>query len=430
MKFDRQVYQVIRKDGSTFRAELSTSVVTFQEQTSVQGVLRDITEQEQLQDQLQKAERMQAIGTLAGGIAHDFNNLLMGIQGRTSLMLLETEEFSPHFEQLKGIEDHVKRAVGLTNQLLGFARGGKYQVTPIDLNHLIQKNASMFARTKKELSINLKLQENIWSVEVDSSQIDQVLLNLYVNAWQAMPGGGQLYIQTQNSRLEKKFVKPFRIEPGKYVEISITDTGVGMDDETCKRIFDPFFTTKERGRGTGLGLASAYGIIKNHDGIIVAQSEKAKGTTFTIYLPASDKPVCEPEIASEQQFSGSETILLIDDEDMILDVGKALLEKLGYQVLVAADGRAGLEIFRQNTAKIDLVILDMIMPEMNGSETYQRLKKMDPGVKVLWSSGYTMDGVANDILKQSSHGFIQKPFDIQKLSHKIREAIQNPDSQE
>lgn len=372
MKFDRQIYQVIRKDASTFRAEVSTSLVTFQEHTAIQGVLRDITGQEQLQDQLQKAERMQAIGTLAGGIAHDFNNLLMGIQGRTSLMLLDTDKSLPHYEQLKGIENHVKRAVNLTNQLLGFARGGKYQVAPVDLNNLIQKNSNMFARTKKELSINLKFQENIWSVEVDSSQIDQVLLNLYVNAWQAMPGGGQLDIQTENCRLDKKFVEPFHVRPGKYVAISISDTGVGMDDETCKRIFDPFFTTKERGRGTGLGLASVYGIIKNHDGIIVAQSEKGQGTTFTIYLPASDKLVSEAEIALVQQLSGTGTILLIDDEDMILEVGKALLEKLGYQVLIAAGGGAGLEIYRQNSAEIDLVILDIIMPEMNGAETYER----------------------------------------------------------
>ena len=200
-----------------------------------------------------------------------------------------------------------------------------------------------------------------------------------------------------------------------------------MDEETRKRIFDPFFTTKERGRGTGLGLASAYGIIKNHGGIISVQSETGKGTTFSIYLPASDKPVSEAEIVPEEHISGTGTILLIDDEEMILDVGKALLEKLGYQVMAAGGGRQGLEIYRQNPANIDLVILDMIMPEMNGAETYERLKKLDPRVKVLFSSGYTMDGVANDILKQSSPSFIQKPFDLKKISHKVREVLQNPE---
>jgi PAS domain S-box-containing protein len=429
MKFDRRIYTAIRKDGSVFRAEVSTSLVTFQGQTAVQGVLRDVTEQERLQEQLKRAERLQAIGTLAGGIAHDFNNLLMGIQGRASLMLLDVEKSHPFHGQLKGVEDYVQRAVDLTNQLLGFAMGGKYQVAPVDLNQLIQENISMFARTKKELSINLKFQDPIWSAEVDRSQIDQVLLNLYVNAWQAMPGGGQIYIQTKNVSLDHKFVKPFHVEPGKYVEITVADTGVGMDDETSKHIFDPFFTTKERGRGTGLGLASAYGIVKNHGGIITAQSEKGKGTSFSIYLPASNKPVGKPEIVPERQLAGAGVILLIDDETMILQVGKALLEKLGYQVLAAAGGRKGLEIYRQSSHEIDLVILDMIMPDINGVETYEMLKEMNPRVKVLLASGYTMDRVANDILKQGAQNFIQKPFDIKKLSQKVSDALLDPDTQ-
>ncbi|UCD80859.1 MAG: response regulator, partial [Desulfobacterales bacterium] len=360
---------------------------------------------------------------LAGGIAHDFNNLLMGIQGRTSLMLLDLYQGHPYYEQLKGIEDHVKRAVALTNQLLGFARGGKYQVAPVDLNKLIEENIGMFARTKKELTINTKYQKNIWSVEVDKNQIDQVLLNLYVNAWQAMPEGGYLFVQTRNRRLDDTFVKPYHVAPGKYVEISVTDTGVGMDNETRKRIFDPFFTTKERGRGTGLGLASAYGIIKNHDGIITAQSEEGKGTTFTIYLPASDKPVTEARDVTEEPSAGVGTVLLIDDEEMILDVGKSMLQKLGYHVLVAGSGSEALEIYRKDPNEIDLVILDLIMPEMNGGETYDRLKEIDPRVRVLFSSGYSLDGMANDILKNGSVGFIQKPFDIKKLSQNVRRAL-------
>ena len=428
MKFDRRIYSAIRKDGSIFRAEVSTSLVTFQGQTAVQGVLRDITEQERLQEQLQKAERLQAIGTLAGGIAHDFNNLLMGIQGRTSLMLLDVDEFHVFHEQLKGIENYVQRAVDLTNQLLGFAMGGKYQVAPVDLNRLIENSIDMFARTKKELSIHTSFQEDIWSAEVDKNQIDQVLLNLFVNAWQAMPGGGQLYIRTRNMILDEKFVKPFHVEPGRYVEIEVADTGIGMDDDTCKRIFDPFFTTKERGRGTGLGLASAYGIINNHGGIISAHSEIGKGTSFTMYLPASSKTARKPEIEPERQLSGEGVILLIDDESMILDVGKALLERLGYEVLVADGGRKGLEIFRQQSRDIDLVILDMVMPDMSGGETYERLKEMDPHVNVLLASGYSMDGVANDILEQGTQNFIQKPFDIQKLSRKVSQALLNPAS--
>ena len=427
VNFDREIFKAVRKDGHTFQAEISTSMVTFQNQPAIQGVLRDITEQENLQEQLQKAERMQAIGRLAGGIAHDFNNLLMGIQGRTSLMLLDLFQSHPHYEQLKGIEDHVKRAVALTNQLLGFARGGKYQVAPVDINGLIQQNIELFARTKKELSINTKYQQDVWTVEVDKNQIDQVLLNLYVNAWQAMPGGGHLFIQTKNCNLDAQFVKPYQVAPGRYVEITVTDTGVGMDDETRKRIFDPFFTTKERGRGTGLGLASAYGIIKNHDGIIKVQSDMGKGSTFTVYLPASDKPVIKSDPVTEEPAAGAGTILLVDDEEMILEVGKSMLERLGYQVLTAGGGSEALKIFRQDPAQFDLVILDLIMPEMNGGETYERLKKIDPRIRVLFSSGYSKDKVANEILKDACACFIQKPFDLEKLSRNVGQALKQPE---
>ena len=423
MKFDREIYRLIRKDGTAFSAEVSTSMVTFQEQTAVQGVLRDITEQQRLQEQIQKADRMQAIGTLAGGIAHDFNNLLMGIQGRTSLMLIDLDASHQHYEQLRGIEDHVKRAANLTNQLLGFARGGKYQVSPIDLNQLIEKNAGLFGRTKKEISIKTKLPQGIWTVEVDKSQIDQVLLNLCVNAWQAMPGGGQLQIQTRNCQLSKQFVKAFSLKPGKYVEISVEDTGIGMEPEVRKRIFEPFFTTKGKGKGTGLGLASAYGIIKNHDGMITVQSEKGKGTTFFIYLPASEKDVAEVVIRPEEPAPGDGTILIVDDEEMIIEVGEALLKKLGYRVLTADSGEEGIEVYRKNKDVIALVILDMVMPGMNGADTYCRLKKINPGIRILLSSGYSLEGAAKEILQESTDGFIQKPFDVKKLSDKIQQFL-------
>ena len=248
------------------------------------GLFKDITEHRRLEEQLRQSQRMEAIGTLSGGIAHDFNNLLMGIQGRTSLMLMDVGPSHPHFEHLKGIEDYVKSAADLTKQLLGFARGGKYEVKPIDINELIKTGSSMFGRTEKEIKINCKYQKNVWTTEADRGQIEQVLMNLYVNAWQAMPSGGELYLQTENVRLDENDVKPFEIEPGKYVKISVTDTGVGMDEATRQRVFDPFFTTKKMGRGTGLGLASAYGIIKSHGGFINVYSEKGHGTNFKIYL--------------------------------------------------------------------------------------------------------------------------------------------------
>jgi len=347
----------------------------------------------------------------------------MGIQGRTSLMLMDAEESHPNHGQLKGIEDYVKRAANLTNQLLGFARGGKYQIVPIDLNVLIKKNADMFGRTKKEISIHTKFQQNIWTVEVDKSQIDQVLLNLYVNAWQAMPGGGQIYIQTKNCKLDDSFVRPHSLKPGKYVEISVEDTGVGMDQATRKRIFEPFFTTKEKERGTGLGLASAYGIVKNHDGIITVQSEKSRGATFTIYLPTSEKVVSDVKILTEEQLPGDGTILLVDDEELILDVGKGMLDKLGYRTLIVDNGEEAIAMYRENQNEIALVILDMVMPKMNGRQTYDHLKKINPQIKILLSSGYSLDGDAQDILKGSSDDFIQKPFNVKILSRKIKQFL-------
>jgi len=389
------------------------------------GVARDITDRKRLEAQLLQAQKMEAIGTLAGGIAHDFNNLLMGIQGHTSLMFLDIGSDHPHFEHLKGAEELVKRGSDLTKQLLGFARGGKYQVSPTDLNELIEKSFEIFGRTKKEIRVHRKYQKDIWAVEVDRGQIEQVLLNLYVNAWQAMPGGGDLYLQTENVRLDERYVSPFGAKPGNYVKVCVTDTGVGMDENTQQRIFEPFFTTKEMGRGTGLGLASAYGIINNHGGIINICSEKGKGTTFDIYLPAAQVPVSEkrPEVGENEIQQGHETILLVDDEDMIIDVGQGMLRAAGYEVLLARSGIEALEVYKKNKDKVALVMLDMIMPDMGGGEAYDRMKEINPDIKVLLSSGYSINGQASEILDRGCDGFIQKPFNMSQVSQRIREVL-------
>jgi CheY-like chemotaxis protein len=264
---------------------------------------------------------------------------------------------------------------------------------------------------------------DLWTVEVDQRQIEQVALNLYVNAWHSMPGGGKLFLETKNVMLDDDFVKPFELGPGKYVEISVTDTGVGMDQTTQKRIFDPFFTTKEMGRGTGLGLASAYGIIKNHSGIINVFSEKGKGASFNIYLPASEKEVVKEKKLAKEILKGYGTILLVDDEDMIIDVGKELLKKMGYKVLVTKSGKTAVELYEANKDEIDIVVLDMIMPNMGGGDTYDKLKEVDSDIKVLLSSGYSVDGQATEILERGCNGFIQKPFNMIDLSQKIRKIL-------
>ena len=372
----------------------------------------------------QQAQKMEAVGTLAGGIAHDFNNILMGIQGRTSMMLMEMEAGHRHHARLRAIEDMAKKGSELTKQLLNFARGGEYEVKPTDLHRLVREQNQLFSRTKKEIRLREKHAKNLWVSEVDPVQIEQVLLNIYLNAWQAMPDGGDLFIETENCTLDDNFVKPFQVKPGKYVRISVTDTGVGMDEETRHRVFEPFFTTKEAGDGTGLGLASAYGIINNHGGIINVQSEPDHGTTFDIYLPACDKEVSEEKRPTADVLRGTETILLVDDEDTILDVGKEMLTALGYKVVSAQGGKRAVDVYAEHKEEIDLVILDMVMPGMAGGEVYDRIKEMNPRARALLSSGYGLDGRATDILERGCNGFIQKPFDLKDLSERIREVLE------
>ena len=396
-------------------------------------VILEITERmraeegkKKLEAQLLHAQKMESIGTLAGGVAHDFNNLLMGIQGYTSLILNDLDETHPHYHWAKRIEGQVKSGAGLTRQLLGFAMSGKYDVRPTDINEIVKKSSSMFGRTKKEITIKEKYEQNLWTVEVDQGQIEQVLLNLYVNAWQAMPAGGYLYLETSNVTLDESAIKLYDAQPRRYVKVSVTDTGTGMDEATQQTIFDPFFTTKEMGWGTGLGLASTYGIIKSHGGIINVYSKKGHGSTFNIYLPAGETVLDgkESAIREEEIKRGSETILLVDDEQTIIDVCKELLSKLGYKVLSAARGQEALDVCKANKDKIDMVILDMIMPDMSGGEVYDRMKEINPDMKVLLSSGYSIDGEATEILKRGCDGFIQKPFNMKELSRKIREILE------
>jgi len=387
-------------------------------------ILNDVSERKRMESQLRQAHRMEAIGTLAGGIAHDFNNLLMGIQGRISLMLMDTNTSHPYFEHLKGIEEHVKSAADLNKQLLGFARGGRYEIKSTDLNELSKKSSRMFARTKKEIVIRERYDENLWTAEVDQSQIEQVLLNLYVNAWQSMPGGGDLFIQTENVVIEESYARQYQVEPGKYVKISVIDTGVGMDEATQQRIFDPFFTTRGMGRGTGLGLASAYGIIKNHGGFIEVYSEVDEGATFSIVLPASKKAAVKEKNLHEEVIKGTETVLLVDDEDIIIEIAQQILETLGYKVLLARGGKEAIDVYTENREEIDFVILDMIMPDMGGGDTFDNLRRINPDLKVLLSSGYSIDGQATEILERGCNGFLQKPFNMWDLSKKIREILE------
>ena len=418
-----QSFRIVNKKGEILWVELNHLPISWEERPATLNFLKDLTPQKKMEAQLLQAKKLEAIGTLAGGIAHDFNNLLMGIQGNTSLILLDMDSENSHYGNLRSIEKLVKNGSELTRQLLGAARRGKYEVTPTNLNELIRASADLFGRTKKEISIHVRFQEDLWTVEVDQGQIEQVLLNLYVNAWHAMPEGGELFIETQNLTLTEYDVRPYDIAPGRFVRISVTDTGIGMDEAVLKRVFDPFFTTRQMGRGTGLGLASAYGIVRNHNGVINVYSEKGEGSTFNVYLPATDKEIHVTQEKPDSILNGSETILFVDDEDAIVELGHRFLSRLGFHVKTAKSGQEALEVYRKEKAGIDLVILDMIMPKMSGGETYDRLKQMDPSINVLLSSGYSLNGQAQEILDRGCRGFIQKPYTLEKLSRKVREVL-------
>jgi two-component system, cell cycle sensor histidine kinase and response regulator CckA len=428
----RYSFHLLHKDGTTGIHEASISLIrdAAGRPTGFRGVARDITEQKRLEeeqgrlrDQLYQSQKMEAVGTLAGGIAHDFNNILMGIQGYTSLMLLDIDSSHSHYDRLKTIESQIQSGADLTRQLLGYARGGRYEIKPTNLNELIDKAASMFGRTKKEIRIHKSLALDLKNVEIDPGQIEQVLLNLFINAWQAMPGGGNIYLETGNVILDEFYLKPYDVKPGLYVKLSVTDTGVGMDEKIKARIFEPFFTTKEMGRGTGLGLASTYGIIKGHKGLINVYSEKGHGTTFNVYLPASGKRTTSQDKSLRLIVRGHETILIVDDEKIIADVTGEMLAGLGYRFITAASGEEAVDIYRARTGEIDLVIMDMIMPGIGGGAAFDAIKVIKPEAKVILASGYSMNGDAKDIMKRGVKAFLQKPFLIEELAQKIRDVL-------
>ncbi len=423
---------MLRKNGEEFFAELSVSLIRSRKSRRVgfRGIVRDISERKKAEEekkrmeaQLQYAMKMESIGTLAGGIAHNFNNLLMAIRGYTELMMFDLSPDHPHFKMLRNIDKQVTSGSRLTSQLIGYAREGKYEVRPVDLNHLVHETVDTFAMTRKEIRIHYGLMDGLPGIIADQGQIEQVLMNLCVNAADAMPHGGDLFFRTEVTGHESIGGESYEPKAGRYVCLTVEDTGTGMDSTILTHIFEPFFTTKDVSRGTGLGLASTYGIVKAHGGYINVSSEPCKGTVFTLYFPLAREPVPVKEKKAPQLIVGQETVLFVDDDPSLMSLGSDILALMGYHPLVAGNGYDALKIYEENMDDIGLVILDMIMPEMGGGEVYDRLKLINPRVKVLLSSGYSIDGQAKDIMDRGCNGFIQKPFDITAISHKIREIL-------
>ncbi len=384
----------------------------------VYAIARDMTERIHLENQLRQAQKMEAIGTLAGGIAHDFNNILMGIQGYASLVRSGFDRDSEEYKRLASIDEYVFSGAEMAKQLLGFAQKSHQESSLINLNYLLKMSAKMFGRTKKDILIEQDLEKNLWGTIVDEGQIKQVLLNLFVNAWQAMPDGGQILIRSENVMLEDNGLD----DPGTYVKISVTDTGEGMSDEVMDRIFDPFFTTKTRSQGTGLGLATAYGIIKSHKGIIKVKSKVGQGSSFMFFLPAQRIRVSRSSALEKTKeiFNGKGRVLLVDDEKGVIEVCSEMLETLGYQVKTAASGIEAISVLEQKDHDIDIVLLDLVMPRMNGKDTFEKIREISPDVKVLISSGYSREPEIKQMMRKGCDEFIFKPFDVATLSEKLK----------
>lgn len=420
-----------KKDGTIFAVEINIGYFNWRGRLLHVSAIRDISsrlaaeeEKRHLEAQFHEAQKMESIGTLAGGIAHDFNNLLMSIMGNSTLALMNLKPEDPCCVYLNNIKRISDSGATLARQLLGFARGGKYEPKPTDLNELVSYQNQLFGRTYKNLTIHEDFESGLWCSEVDRGQIEQALLNIYVNSQQAMPDGGEIFVKTVNCIVDKDTVLPFPLRNGEYVKLSIRDTGIGMDAATRKRIFEPFFTTKEKGRGTGLGMASVYGIVKNHGGYIDVASKLGKGTTISIWLPVSGNELPESiQPADEKIIKGSGTILLVEDEEAIADVTMQMIQLLGYRVIPVTSGREAVTWYKESREPIDLVILDIIMPEMGGGETFDRLREIDPNVKVLFSTGYSLDETASSLMTRGAKDFLQKPFGMKELSIKIKKAL-------
>jgi len=397
---------------------------------NVVAMMEDVTERRRLEEQLIQSQKMESIGLLAGGIAHDFNNILGGILGYASFVKAQIPKEDRIFPHLETIERSALRAAELTSQLLGFARGGKYVVGPLYINDLIQETADLLRGTiEKNIAVAVRLDDSSPVIEADASQMQQVLMNLCVNARDAMPGGGELTITTRRLDAPDEFLRSIpEGGGGPFVRIDIADTGIGIDRAIRGKIFDPFFTTKEKGKGTGLGLATVYGIVKNHGGFINVESEMGTGTTFSIYIPAVDKAAVRSQDPVSRPAGGRETILVVDDEETIRLLVKDILEEIGYRVLSAGDGGQAVELFRERNAEIDLVILDMTMPGMGGRETFEKLKEMNPRVRAILSTGYSEDERARQMLAMGVKAFVQKPYRIDDLAAAVRRILDSPDT--
>jgi two-component system cell cycle sensor histidine kinase/response regulator CckA len=427
----------IKKSGEIRNGLMSAASIKLENRWCTLTITKDITErkirEEELLEkerQIRKASKMEAVGTLAGGVAHDFNNIIQIISGNVQLLLMESESESDFMKtKLDSIYSATVRGADLSRRLLTFSRNVESILQPTDVNAEIRLAHKLLDRSISGpvmINIDLDLDKNLSLAVADPAQLNQVITNLCINAKDAMPLGGHVLISTKNVELDEIYCQGFHdIQPGNYVRITVADEGEGMTQEIQERIFEPFFTTKEPGKGTGLGLAVVYGIIKNHHGHITVYSCPGKGTEFKVFLKVSEEKCNSLVIPEPLLVGGKETILVIDDEDAIRTIGIEILSKYGYKVLSACDGKEGLDIYQKNFSDINLVILDLIMPEISGTEVLMKIIEINPNAKVIVASGYSANGPVRDAISKGAKRFIDKPYTLRQLIESVRQVLDN-----
>jgi two-component system, cell cycle sensor histidine kinase and response regulator CckA len=416
-----------RKDGSEFPVEVGLSHVETVEGVFAIAFVSDITRRQHLEQQLQHALKMEAVGRLAGGVAHDFNNMLTVITGYGTMVLEEFQDQNPVREHVEEILSAANRAAALISQLLAFSRQQPMRPQVINLNALIANTEKMLSRLiQEDVALELILQDGLGSVKGDPAQVEQAIVNLVVNARDAMPAGGRITVETADVCLDESYASTHMgVQPGEFVMIAVSDTGEGMDEDVLRRVFEPFFTTKEQGKGTGLGLATVYGMAKQNGGDVWVYSEPGKGTTFKLYLPSVDEPgAALPTVLSQPAPRGCETILVVEDEPSVRSITVKMLQQLGYVTLATASGAEALEVSRTYRGAIALLLTDVVMPNMNGRQLAGELAGVRPDMKVLYLSGYTRNVALQHGIVDSSVAFLPKPFSRDTLAKAVRNVLE------